>query len=115
MPLIEFVWKAAEDMNAMVKDVDIEIVWETLERTASELETGAGDWETNVQTVQAGMLMLLDFPPEEIIRMAEGSRYPAKALIAWILYEAGRIELADKAKLKGLRDCWMRGQQSAAT
>ena len=89
---------------------EIEVLWETLERTLAEIEGGGGrmDWETTVQTLQGAVLMLLDRPPEEVIARLDRSRLPARALFSWMIYEALKIETADQARLREFCACWNR-------
>jgi len=84
----------------------IEFVWETLERTLADLEYGHGDLETLIQTAQAGILLLLDYPAEEILNQIECSPLPTKPTVSWLLFEALKIKMIDPARLKALRVCW---------
>ncbi|MEW5725003.1 MAG: hypothetical protein AB1896_17965 [Thermodesulfobacteriota bacterium] len=88
--------------------MDIHVIWDTLEKTIIEMDAGRGDWETNVQTVQAAILLLLEYPPEEIMSRVKGCGLPPKAVVSWLVWEALKIEVADREKLSGLCAYWNR-------
>ncbi|MBU2547745.1 MAG: hypothetical protein KKB20_04990 [Proteobacteria bacterium] len=88
--------------------MELPFIWETLERTLADIESGRGDFETMTMTAQAGILLLLDYTPEEIIGQVLGSSLPQRALISWIFHEGRLIPGVDRGTLEALRECWDR-------
>ena len=86
--------------------IRIDDIWKTLEKTASAMEMGEGDWHTNVVIAQVSMRRLFEFPFEEIVLKAAQSHYPTKALIQWLLHEGQKVEGLSVVKLHGLCDYW---------
>lgn len=86
--------------------MELDIVWDTLEKTIAAMDSGTGDWENNVQTTQAAILMLLDNPPDKIVEKIKGSGLPPRPVVAWILYEAGKIHLAPARQMRALYQYW---------
>lgn len=86
--------------------MEIERIWETLERTAAAMEKGEGDWYANARIAQQSIQRLFDFPPEDIVSEARQSHYPTKALVKWLLYEGEKIEGVSVASLEGLCAYW---------
>ena len=70
------------------------------------MEKGEGDWHSNVLIAQVSMRRLFEFPFEEIVLKAQGSHYPTKALIQWLLHEGQQLEGVSVVKLQGLCDYW---------
>jgi hypothetical protein len=86
--------------------MDIKDVWQNLERTASAMEKGEGDWFTMVLIAQQSMRRLMDFSPEEVITEILHSTYPPKAMLNWLLHEGQKVEGVSVVKLQALCDYW---------
>ena len=86
--------------------MDVSMVWKNLERTATAMEKGEGDWYTLVVLAQNSMKRLMEFSPEEILAEVLQSSYPPKALLNWLLHEGQRIEGVSVVKLQALCEYW---------
>jgi hypothetical protein len=86
--------------------MDVTDVRKNLERTASAMEKGEGDWDTLVVMAQNSIKRLMDFSPEDIVTEVLQSNYPPKALFNWLLHEGQRIEGVSVVKLQVLCDFW---------
>ncbi|UCG11086.1 MAG: hypothetical protein JSU72_11000 [Deltaproteobacteria bacterium] len=86
--------------------MDLRDVWRNLEKTASAMERGEGDWNQQVLMMQAAIRQLVNFSPEDILSEAEQSRYPTKAMVKFLVYEGQRIEGVSVVKLQGICDYW---------
>lgn len=89
---------------------DINIIWDTLEKTIVELEGGQHDFEIQAETAMAGIILLMEHPVEAIFEKLEESRYPTRALVAWLVYEGQKTEFVDPLKLKELMAYWKNRQ-----
>jgi hypothetical protein len=87
-------------------EFDLDMLWQTLIKNVTALETGTGDRRMLAYSVQAGILLLLDHPPEHVLQCVASSGLPEKATVRWLLYEANRIREMDQALVEALRNCW---------
>lgn len=92
-----------------VLDYDIEVIWSTLEKTVAEVNSGQGDWDNQMKTIQGAITMLFDFPVEEILGRAARSEIPDRALISWLVYEASKMKWLDQQKPAALAEAWEAG------
>jgi hypothetical protein len=93
--------------------MEIEQVWNALEKTIADLEAGRGDWELNCQAAQAGIELLFEYEPAVILDCFKRSTLPEKALVTWVIFEGCKMDELDLAKLQALRDEWDRMEAPA--
>jgi hypothetical protein len=89
-----------------MEDVDIAFVWDSLMKTVELLMKGEGDQETHTWAAQAGIIILLEYPPADILRLVKASDLPDKPTIKWMLYEAGRIDGPEHPRIQALMEYW---------
>ena len=87
-------------------EFELEMLWQTLMKNVTALETGDGDRQMLAVSVQASIILLLDHPPEHVLQCVESSGLPEKAVVRWLLYEANRIREIDSTVVEALRRCW---------
>ena len=91
------------------RELDVALAWENLEKAVDMVELEQGDWNLNLDTVTAGIIILYDFSPEEIIQQVEASRLPTKPTVSWLVYEGSRLpEAVPISKVRGLVGEWQR-------
>ncbi len=89
-----------------MNELDIDMAWQNLRQAVNDLENMNGDMNVLVATMEAGVELLMDFPPRQIVAKAEASELPTRAVISWLVFESGRIEGIDPAKGRALKDFW---------
>ena len=91
------------------RELDAALAWENLEKAIDAVELQQGDWNLNLDTVTAGIIILFDFQPSEIIKQVEASRLPTKPTVSWLVYEGSRLkEAVPISKIRALVDEWKR-------
>ena len=91
------------------RELDAALAWENLEKAIVAVELEQGDWDLNLDTVTAGIILLYDFSPAEIIQQVEESRLPTKPTVSWLVYEGSRLrEAVPISKVRELVDEWQR-------
>jgi hypothetical protein len=82
------------------------MAWENLWQAITALEVPGGDWNIKLATMEAGVEIMLDFSPEEVVAQAEASDLPTRAVVSWLVFEAHRLEGIDPVKGEKLRAYW---------
>lgn len=89
-------------------------LWQTLELLLAALERPGGDQQQLNLALRDCLGQILKHPPEAVVARAEGSALPARSLISWLVYEAGRLDdgaLANQAR--ALHDYWTASKPGA--
>ena len=86
--------------------MDVSIAWQNLEEAVAAVERGQGELEHLLETVAAGIYLLMEYPPHEVIAQVEASRLPTRATVSWLIFEAGRIKQIPPERVEGLRRAW---------
>ena len=87
-------------------DVDLSVIWDTIEKTVVMIDQGQGEFDNHMNTLQGAILMLLDHPPEAVVKQVAASWLPVRPTVSWLLHEAQRIRQADRVKILALAACW---------
>jgi hypothetical protein len=48
--------------------------------------------------MEAGVEIMLDFSPEEVVEQAEASELPTRAVVSWLVFEAHRLEGSTRSR-----------------
>jgi len=86
--------------------MDVSIAWQNLEEAVAAVERGQGDLEHLLETVAAGIYILMEYPPEAVIAQVEASHLPTRATVSWLVFEAGRIKQIPPERVEALRRVW---------
>ena len=89
-----------------MNELNAAMAWQNLRQAVMDMESMNGDWHVLVATMEAGVELLMDFPPQDIIDQVEASELPARAVVSWLVFESGRLEGIDAAKGQALKDFW---------
>jgi hypothetical protein len=100
--------------RAMQVAEDAQLAWYNLEKAVEAVQeyerTGSGDYLQLLATVRAGIYLLLEHPPEEVLAQVEASALPTRPTASWLVFEALRIPDLPRHKVEALREAWARGQ-----
>ena len=89
------------------RELDVSLAWENLESAIGAVELQQGDWDLNLDTVTAGIIILYDFPAADIIRQVEKSNLPTRPTVSWLVYEGSRLlEAVPISKVRKLAEEW---------
>lgn len=86
--------------------MDVSIAWQNLEEAVAAVERGQGDLEHLLETVAAGIYILMEYPPHEVIAQVEASPLPTRPTVSWLVFEAGRIKQIAPERVQALRRAW---------
>jgi hypothetical protein len=87
-------------------ELDAALAWQNLTHAIAALDQPEGDWDIKLATMEAGIELLLDFEPSEVVEQAAASKLPTRAVVSWLVFEADRLEWIDPAKGRALREYW---------
>lgn len=96
----------------MADNETMDIIWQELETAALNLDFGVGSPEKNKHVVLSAIQLLMQLPAEMIVRRAEKSDLPTRALISWLVFEATDLDGVDPVKVTAIRAIWVEGYQS---
>ncbi len=82
------------------------IAWQNLEEAITRAEQVSLVDKLLSDTLQAGICILLEYPPGEVIAQVQASRLPTRPTVSWLVFEAGRIPELDPDRAKALREHW---------
>ena len=82
--------------------MDIATIWSTLQTTMRCMESGQGDWDNHLETAQAAILLLMEYPTPDIVEQVKRSGLPTRGVLRWLAHEAGQMGMVDQDKLKSL-------------
>ena len=82
------------------------MAWQNLRQAINDLESGQGEFELGLATVMAGVCLMMEFPPAEVVEQVKASDLPDRATVSWLVYEAGRLKEVDQARVEALRQYW---------
>lgn len=80
-------------------------IWNRVEKKLDDLEQGRGPLDKNMSEVQKEILILLDLPPNDVLKQIKTSSSPRKALITRLIYEAGKVNGIDFNRKKAINEC----------
>lgn len=86
--------------------MDCTVAWQNLEEAIGRAEKAAVVDALLSQTLQAGICILLEYPPDQVVAQVEASRLPTRPTVSWLVFEAGRIPGLDQAVVKALCAHW---------
>lgn len=83
--------------------MDARTVWDNLALAIAEMQKPGGDHELKLATVRAGVELLFEQPPAEILSQLGRSSLPRRALASWLVFEGGRLPGVAPAAVEALR------------
>lgn len=83
--------------------MDAAVAWENLSNAITEMQKPEGDYQLKLDTVLAGVHLLFEHPAEEILKHAERSSLPTRAVVSWLVYEGSRLPGVDPTAVAALR------------
>jgi hypothetical protein len=75
--------------------MDIQTAWNNLAAAIAAMQEPQGDYQLKLDTVGAGVALLFEFPPEQILAQVAASALPTRATVSWLVFEAGRLPGVD--------------------
>ncbi|MDF1554483.1 MAG: hypothetical protein P1P84_15535 [Deferrisomatales bacterium] len=82
--------------------MDIQTAWDNLAAAIAAMHQPDGDYWLKLDTVGAGVVLLFEFPAEQILAQVENSALPTRATVSWLVFEAGRLPGVDAVAARTL-------------
>ena len=82
--------------------MDIQTAWDNLAVAIAAMQQPHGDYQLKLDTVAAGVALLFEFPPEQILAQVEAAALPTRATVSWLVFEAGRLPGVDPVTARTL-------------
>lgn len=89
-------------------------VWETVESLLAALESPQDHPERLTMALRGSLEQLLEYPPALVVERVQRSSLPTRALVSWLVHEAGRLDTVEDRKVKALRDYWETARRSSS-
>jgi len=90
-------------------EMDIALAWQNLEAAIDGMKDPGDEFELRLNTVLAGVTLLFEFSPEEIVAQVEASELPTRPTISWLVYEGARLKgVVDPSRVRALARHWQR-------
>ncbi|MDW7711283.1 MAG: hypothetical protein SCH98_12500 [Deferrisomatales bacterium] len=88
--------------------MDVETAWENLAQAIAAMGQPGGDVNLKLETVRAGVEVLLGFPAAEVLEQVERSTLglPTRALVSWLVFEGGRMRGISPEVVRELRETY---------
>ena len=86
--------------------MDARTAWDNLSLAIAEMQKTGGDHELKLETVRAGVELLLEQPPKDVLAQLDRSALSKRALVSWLVFEGGRLPGVDPAAIRRLRDLY---------
>jgi len=88
--------------------MDVRTAWSNLAQAIAAMSQEGGDWNLKLDTVKAGVELLFEYPPAEILEQVERSALalPTRALVSWLVFEGARLRGVDPAAVRELRELY---------
>ena len=83
--------------------MDARTVWDNLALAISAMQSPEGDYGLKLETVKAGVQLLFEFPPEDILEQVKRSTLSTRALVSWLVFEGGRMPEVEDRGVEALR------------
>ena len=94
--------------------MNIQTAWGNLTAAITAMQQEHGDVQLKLDTVAAGVVLLFEFPPEQILTQVENSTLPTRATVSWLVFEAGRLPGVDQVKARTLGALYEDGAPAGA-
>lgn len=88
--------------------MDVKTAWHNLKCAIDDMADPGPEFEHLLNIVLAGVVILYDYPPREIVAQVEASDLPTRPTVSWLVYEGGRLAgSVEEVKVKALADYWL--------
>lgn len=86
--------------------MDARTAWDNLSQAIAAMQQPGGDFELKLATVRAGIELLFEHPAPEILAQVGRSSLSSRALVSWLVFEAGRNRSIDPDAVEALRSLY---------
>ncbi len=89
-----------------MRESTVDAVWEYLEQLIGQILDGEVQGIEAVEGTLAGIQLLLENRPADIVDRIERSPLPTRAVVSWLVFEARKVAEIPDQQVQALADYW---------
>lgn len=86
--------------------MNVSMAWHNLEQAIAAVELGEDRMDHLLDTVRAGIYILMEYPTTEVMAQAQASYLPLRPTVSWLVFEADRIKDIPNERVEELKAFW---------